>query len=615
MSSNPPNNKPVLRVTGDGSIFLDRVAQAATKKIADATQQRSDVIGKANSDASAKLAEAHRTAAEILQPKPEALYALTDQGLFRSDPQGKCAPPLATGAASSFVIDQVAQRIYWSELRQASNPGSPVCPQPLQVALYSASSYQGEPRTFVSPALINDPGYTYFKPIVLNSFPQGFKIGSVRLARNTILTVYEKPDCTGRVRVFTDDDENVSSDWPLDGTTSITISDSYCCLMSARLDGTDRTEIALLPNMNPAVKAAGALALDSGRGLLFWLTPSGHLMKVDFSGGVPVVIFLFNDLVTGFTGLTIDTVNQNLYWSFVEEFGTFQYGGPRQPWDPTFRTMGIQVSMQLSPMPLPLPSDWFTFARPAVSIALDQAHNRIYFSNGQKIWRTAFDGSILLPEDGFSPNGRDAGIYILFAEWASVWGLVLDQPSQMLYWLAGSDLWQMSVDPSLSHLDVTLSAKKLFTFQGLAGHGVDLALFGSTDVAVAKQLVKEAHGRQQAAQNQAPLTIDEAQKTAADTRQTAQTKLDDAHVQAVGDISKAQQTAATNRQKAQTDAQPILDQVNQEISDANAKADGDRATANTNAPATISKKQTEADSIRSEAQAQLDQARQKLQNT
>src|SRR5437667_3321092 len=151
MASNPPNNKPVLRITGDGSIFLNRVKQAATKNVADATQQRSVTIGNANSAAAAKLTEAHQTASDVLSPKLQGVYALTDQGLFRADLQGKCASPLPVGVASSFAIDLAAQRIYWSELRQASNHGSPVCSQANEVALYPAGSFEGEPRTVQAP--------------------------------------------------------------------------------------------------------------------------------------------------------------------------------------------------------------------------------------------------------------------------------------------------------------------------------------------------------------------------------------------------------------------------------------------------------------------------------
>lgn len=618
MSSNPPDQKPLLRTTGDGSLFLNRVQQAANQKIADATQQRSVTIGNANAAAAATVADAHRSAAEVLQPRADAVYALTDQGLFRSDMQGKCDAPLPLGGAASFAIDLAAQRLYWSELHVATGKGSPAASQAEQVAVYSAPSFQGTPNTFVFPLSPPDPGYTPWFPMPLNFLPAAFQVSSVQLAANSAVTFFEKPDGTGRTRMFTDAEPNVVNDWPIDATTSCAVSPAYHVLMSARLDGTDRQQLAALPEFSSTITNSGAVALDSNRGLLFWFTPSGQIMKVDFAGGDPIVITKIPDPPTGRVGLALDTTNQVLYWSVPDMFGTAPYDGSQ------WQTLVVGATQNLISGPFPYPADWFVLGKPAVEIAVDAANNRMFCCNGQQIWRANLDGSPFAADTNM-PTPNHVEIAPLFNLYASAWGLVFDQPNQMLYWLsefqklAGGpfeiDLWQMNVDPSFGFSDIRQSAKQVLTFTGISGHGTDIKLFGAANIAQANQAVQDAHGRYQAAQNQANETVSNAHQAAATTRQNAQTDLSNAHTKAAGDIAQAQQVAATNRQDAQTKAQQKQADANQLISDANADANDSRATANTNAQTLIAQKQQQANGIRNDAQAQLDAKRQQLQNT
>lgn len=611
MSSNPPN-KPLLRVTGDGSIFLNRVKQAAAQKVADAANQRSATIGQANTDAASVLADAHATAAEVFSPKQQGIYVVTDQGLFRSDLQGNCEQSLSLNGAADFVIDIAAQRIYWSELRSAANQGSSDCPQQDQIALYPQPSFQGTPWR-VSAPMTADGDYTNLQPLTLDKLPPGFQVGSVKIGPNTVLTVFEKSDSTGRVEQFTEDSPSVTAAWPINSTASCATSHTFHCLMSARLDGSQKAQLAGLPELNPRNKYS-ALALDSGRGLLFWFTPTGQIMNVDLSGVEPVVLQRLGGIPSGFLALAVDNVNQNLYWSMPEIYGVMLYAPSTQPWDHFPRTLVVDASRHFPPFPFNLPNDWFTVGKPPVRIAPDPANNRMYLSNGQQLWRAQLDGSFL-PGDRMQPTPNQVWTQRLYGSFNSAWGLTLDQPNQMLYWIAENDLMQMHVDPTLDDATVLQSAKKVFTFQGLKGHSFSILFFGSADISAANKLVTEAHADRAQKQKEADQDIDSAHKSAADTRQAAQAKLDQAHTQAAGDILQAQQLAAGRRDDAINAAQQRRDQANQNVEDANGRADADRASANAAAQALIDKKQTEANDIRQSAQTQLDQARQRLQNT
>ena len=628
MSSNPLNNKPVLRTTGDGSLFRNRVKQAATKKVADATQQRSVTIGNANEAAAAKLAEAHQTASQVFLPKAEAAYLLTDQGVSRCDMQGQCEAPLPLGLASNFVIDLAAQRIYWSELVGTVGSKS-VSPLPTtEVTFYPEPSFQGNANSFSVNAAPPDPGYVKWIPFPLNFLPPQFQLGSLKRTLNHVVTVFEKPDATGRVCMFTQDETEVVNDWPIDSSTSAVVSVSYHCLMSARLDGSDRTQIAALPEFAPGINYSGAVALDSGRGLLFWFTPSGQIMKVDFAGGPPVVITSLPDILAGMVGLGIDPTHQLLYWSKPEMFGVYAYGGALPP-GMNYSGMLVMNARQHveARVGFNLPSDWFSFNQPPVMIAVDGANNRMFCCDGQQIWRAGLNGWPL-PGEGTSDQRNPNNFQMpgLYTSYASAWGLVHDPATQMLYWLAqvpkelGSnsmdiDLMQMNVDPSVSLQDSWLSVKKIFTFSGVNGHGNHLAMFGSADIADANRLVNDAHQHHQEAQTQANTTIDNAHQAATTRRQKAQDTMNQNQLTAAANIANANQLAATQRQEAQSDAQKKRDQAAQNLADANADADRNRAEANRKAQDSISQSQTDADNKRSEAQAKLDAERQKLQNT
>ena len=628
MSSQPPNQKPILRTTGDGSLFLNRVKQAATKKIADATQQRSVAIGNANSAAAAKLADAHQTASQVFLPKVQAAYVLTDQGLFRSDMQGQGEAPIGLGLATNFVIDLAAQRIYWSELLGTVGSKS-VAPLPMtEVTFYPEPSFQGDAKSFFINAAPPDPGYINWTPFPLNFLPPQFHLGSIKRPPNHVVTVFEKPDGTGRVRMFTQDETDVVSDWPIDSSTSAAVSVSYHCLMSARLDGTDRTQIAALPEFAPGINSSGAVALDSGRGLLFWFTPSGQIMKVDFAGGAPVVISSQPGMLLGMAGLGIDTIHQLLYWSKPEMFGVYAYGGALPP-GMNFSGLLVMNARQhiQARVGFNLPSDWFSYNQPPVMIAVDGANNRMFCCDGQQIWRCGLNGWPLPGEgtsDHFNPNNFQ--IPGLYTSSASAWGLVHDPATQMLYWLAqvpkelGSnsmdiDLMQMNVDPSVSLQDSWLSVKKVFTFTGVNGHGNALVLFGSADIADANRLVDAAHQHHQEAQTQANATIDNAHQAAATRRQKAQDTMNQNQITAAANIANANQSAADARQQAQSDAQQKRDDAATKVSNATADHDQQCADATSQAQSTISSKQGEADGIRSKAQSDLDTARQKLQNS
>ena len=617
MSSNPPNNKPLLRTTGDGSLFLNRVQQAATKKVADATKQRSATIGDANTSAAAALAEAHRTAADILRPKPEAFYALTDQGLFRSDVQGKCGPPIQLGpGATDVVIDLGAQRIYWSERRAFNSGGS----SPAQIdgfALYPAPSFQGQPYTLVAPMSYPSTSWAYCEASNFD-FPgqPGFPVRSLKLGPDTLLTLYEHYDNEfgfGRVRMIFNDDPNFENDWPLDKTSAFSLTRFYHCLMSANLDGTDKKQIATLPQFNTYTPNSGSLALDGDRGLLFWLTPSGQVMKVDLGGAPPVILQTLHGLVSGVLGLAVDAVNQTLYWSEPEVYGTLPYGD-YLPYGPGSRTLTTEASQILPPFPFSLPQDWGPFGKPPVEIAVDAANGRMYCCNGQQIWRAGLDGAPL-PGDAMRPTPNKLWGFRIYGYLNSIWGLTLDQRNQTLYWLTGNDLMQAQVDPSLSQHDIMQSVKTVFSFQGLTGQVLDLGLLESASLEEAKRAVQEAHGRYQQSQVQASQAIDSAHTAAADTRKKAQDTLNQNQITAAGNIAQANQDAAGKRQKAQDDAQQKRDAAAGKVNDANADHDRQCADATTQAHNTISTKQGEADGIRSQAQSDLDAQRQKLQNS
>jgi hypothetical protein len=617
MSSQPPNQKPILRTTGDGSLFLNRVQQAATKTVADATQQRSATIGSANTSAAATLAQAQQTAADILRPKPEAFYALTDQGLFRSDLNGKCNPPVELGlGAVNFVIDLGAQRIYWSERRSFNSGGS----SPAQIdgiALYPAPSFQGQPYTLVAPMSFPSASWAYSEAINFDFGGQpGFPVRSLKLGPDTLLTLYEHYDREfgfGRVRMIFNDDPNFENDWPLDKTTAFSLTRFYHCLMSANLDGTDKKQLATLPQFNTYTPNSGALALDSDRGLLFWMTPSGHVMKLDLGGAPPIVLQTVYGLVSGVLGLAIDSAHQTLYWSEPEVYGTLPYGD-YLPYGPGQRTLTSAASQILPPFPFGLPQDWGSYGKPPVEIAVDGVNDRMYCCNGQQIWRAGLDGAPL-PGDAMRPTPKQLLGFRIYGYLNSIWGLTLDQRTQTLYWLTGNDLMQAQVDPSLSQHDIIQSVKTVFSFEGLTGDVLDFGLLEPATVEEAKRAVQEAHGRYQQAQTQASQSIADAHTAAAATRQKAQDTLNQNQITAAANIAQENATAAQKRKDAQSAAQQKRDEAAARVNDANADSDRQQADATRKAKNNISNKQAEADGIRSPAQSQLDQARQKLQST
>jgi hypothetical protein len=327
---------------------------------------------------------------------------------------------------------------------------------------------------------------------------------------------------------------------------------------------------------------------------------------VDLSGGDPTVIMYLPGLRAGYVGISLDKVSQQIYWSEPEEYGVLNYDGSGAG----FGTLIIDASRHLPPFPIPPPNDFLNFGWPAIEIAADSRNQRLYCNNGQQIWRARLDGSSFITGN---PDPRMNPVERLYGSLEPCRGLTLDLGTQMLYWLEGNKLMRLNADPSLAEFQIIQSVEQVLTLQGVNGRILDCSLITTTGTTI-EQLTAAQNNRKKA-QADAARAVQAAHDNAASTTQAAQKILDDAHSAAATKISNAQQSAAGTRQTEQANAQSKRDQAAALVNTANGNANAARSQANVQAQALIGRKQSEANGIRTGAQADLDSARQRLQNT
>jgi len=360
-------------------------------------------------------------------------------------------------------------------------------------------------------------------------------------------------------------------------------------LMSANLDGTQRTPLAHPVGVDWAWNTS-AVALDQEHRILLWGSQQGRMIRVDLTSGQAAT---FANVVANSDhtlSLAVDTVHQTVYWATDQKIGRLSYA-PGSPHGIVFDALS-----GLPPLSQPQPSDFNFSGWPPIKMALDGKNNRLYCNNGQQIWRAGLDGSG--PERLYVGNRPCSG-------------LTIDLGTQMLYWLDGADVMRINVDPALDDSQVLTSVEKVFTFQRTNFEVFEVKVITSDALAI--QALIAAHSHRQQAQADSVKAIQAAHDSAATTRQRAQQALADAHTAAVSRITKARTDAVTARETAQAAAQLIRKQAAGVITSAKTAAATKKRDADDQAASYIKKQQQQADGIRSKAQADLRDARQRLQ--
>jgi hypothetical protein len=601
MSTNLPDSS-LMGLTGEQEIFLNRARQAAAQKIATANQQAGVTLGNARQSAHDTIVAAHKKATNLLCQNLQGLYILTDAGIAYADTNGNCGEITSLAAAPNVAVNLAAKQVYWSRLVRSSDTtpaGNDL--QPGQVAIYPQPSFQGQPHVLDQGTVIYD------NKNAVDFLGPNYQIGSLRLGPGTNATLFEKIMAEGRFHQFMADVPDVAKlglDWPIERAASFRFCTAAQELIVFNLDGSNPTKLAGLPEEAPAVTSTGTVALDDERGLLFWIVPTGKIVRANLDGSSPVVIYTLNGYATGF-GIAVDTVNHVVYCS--EPYSScyrMGYDGGENgmvPADP---------SWYLGEQPATEPPEFSELGRPPTMVVADAANQRLLTSNGQQIWRIDLTDYTWLPSN--APPLKD-WVALLYESASICRGLAFDVSTQMLYWIEDNVLRRMNVNTNLAGSDMTDSIDEVFTLQGVQGRILGFVLDTTTEAAT--ETVMNAHAAQQAAQAKANDAIQAANDAAATKTQTAQKNLDAAHQTAAGNIAATQASAALTRQNEQAAAQTKRDAAAAAISAANVAAAGAKAKATAIAQGNISQQQLTADQQKATAQASLDAARRQLQNT
>jgi hypothetical protein len=592
-----------MGLTGEQEIFLNRVRQAAAQKIAMANQQASVTLGNARQAAHDTIVAAHKNATNLLCQNLQGLYVLTDQGIAYADTKGNCGETRPLAATPYVAVNLAAKQVYWSRLVRSSDtkPAGNSELQPGQVAIYPQPSFQGQPHVLDQGAVIYDDKNA------VDFLGPNYQIGSLRLGPGTNATLFEKIMAEGRFHQFMEDDPDVTKlglDWAVERAASFRFCTAAQELIVSNLDGSNPTKLAGLPEDAPAVTSTGAVALDDEGGLLFWIVPTGKIVRANLDGSSPVVIYTLNGYASGY-GIAVDTVSHVVYCSepYSSCYRTGYDGGENGmvPADP---------SWYLGEQPTTEPAEFDELGRPATMVVADAANQRLLTSNGQQIWRIDLTDYTWLPNN--APPLKD-WVTLLYESASICRGLAFDVSTQMLYWIEDNVLRRMNVNTNLADSDMTDSIDDVFTLQGIKGRILGFVLDTTTEAAT--ETVMNAHAAQQAAQAKANEAIQAANDAAATKTQTSQKHLDDAHQTAAGNIAAAQASAATTRETEQAAAQVKRVAAAAAISAANVAAAGAKAKATGIAQGDISQQQQTSDQQKAQAQASLDAARQQLQNT
>ena len=604
MSTNPLDSPSAERFTGEAARFLNLVKQTAAQQVSAAHQQRSETIADANQAASAAIAAAHKTAMDVICQNFQGLYVLTENGVCLVGTQGKCSVVNQLGGAQNIVVDTANQRLFWARVatrkpRLGVQNGKGNLREG-EIAFYSGKQFQG------TESILN-------KDTVRTFHFNG--IGSLRVGPNTTVGMIKGPEF-GFYTAISEDTPDVDMVYALyflrqTQSADIVVGSGEFQLMTSNLDGGNATVVATLAADDSASgQGAGWVTLSREYSELFWKTPDGRVAFAPVTGGAGyVVVQMIRPTYPRQAqrwGIEWDEANANVFWSSPDAYGWF-YVSP-----PEARSCVITDPIQkLPPFSESPPPKIERDGWPAIAMALDIPNYRMYCCNGQQIWRSPLLRSWLMD---FNPVlNQPETLERLYGSTRYCHGLKLDQATQMLYWLDGSDLMRMNVHPGLEDFEVQSSVEKVFGLQGVDGAILDFVLVTSTGTAA--DLLTSAQTRNRAAQVNAASAIQAAHENAATMRDGAQKKLTDAHETAATTISSAQGAAAAKRQAAQSSAQSKRDQAAAIVDGAKKTAADDVASANSQAQNYISEKQGEAAGITSGSQAKLDAARRQLQSS
>ncbi|HLF26433.1 MAG TPA: beta/gamma crystallin-related protein [Anaerolineae bacterium] len=396
------------------------------------------------------------------------------------------------------------------------------------------------------------------------------QISSIRVGADTTATLYEHVSYQGRQQAFKTENRHLGGTAVGSDTASSlqirTETTDGASLFTGGIDGKSIARSASVPFNRAAPPSAGAIAIDIGRQRIFWVTSDGAVYSVAFNGATAQRLFQIPNVAAPFWALVLDTVNQRLYWSTPDTIGQVDYDGSK----------GQILMGNLA-------------ARYAVALAVDARNGYLYWNDGRSIQRTLL--ARFKPQMLFPLKGGGAG-------------LALDAPTQLLYWIEGGMLFRADMDGSGQPETVTRLPKAEIT---------GLALLTTTEAA--SDRLTDAQATRQAAQVQAQQDIAQAHQDATGRRQAAHDNLKDAHTQATAQINDANGRAASRRQTGQQKVQDAHTEATRSVQDANISADAQRRQAHTDAQAHVSSAQQQASQTTGAAQAKLDDARRKKQNS
>lgn len=447
---------------------------------------------------------------------------------------------------------------------------------PRHVALYEHYDFQG--RVWQFNADVTD--FRVFEG--LND-----QVSSIRVGPNTTARLYEHVGMQGRSQELSKDTPNLSVTSVGNDTTSSLVvgTPRELHLASAEFDGRQAAVVARAPVVDAVPTLAGSVAVDTSARFIFWIVPSGVVVRTGFDGNPTQMFQPPGGLGVGRWGIALDPVNKKVYWSKGRMIGVVRYDGSGgqallvSPTDGAPRAERVAVTVpQASPGEAP------------VKLTVDPGRN-LYWNDGRRLWRAGLDGSnpVVVHRPPLAAEGLD-----------------LDPATKLLYWSEGSSVVRALLEP-------TLTPELVFALPSLEG-----TLLGITVVTMAgtaTQRLNDAQATRQSAHDSAAQSVDRAHQLATTRRQDAQTNLQNAHSQATQSIADKRLEAANRRQAAQDGLQQAHTRAGQTVNDAEGAADAKRVKAHADAQKIRSDAQQQADATVKAAQDKLGDARRQQQSS
>lgn len=345
----------------------------------------------------------------------------------------------------------------------------------------------------------------------------------------------------------------------------------------------------------------GGIAVDLAEQAVFWIGGDGVVSRTSLAGGDPLAATrtLRPGGETGAAKLqapwpaciTIDPGRRRIYWGFGGMIGAIDYDG---------NDLGILYKFG----PFDRTNNFGLFG-----LQVDAALENLYFVADRILYRARTDGSeaIKLPTTPpiWGNYWFDPATQLLMSVVS-----VLGAPDEMHLYIGSVD---RDAPPDQF---VVLTPKQDFAIPiAIPDCPAITKLIAITTGSEASGRVAVATIKLSAAHAAGPPQIAQAHQDAQQQRDAAQAKVEAAHTEAAAAIADSQQHAAAVRSQAQDAARARQAEAAQHLSDARAQAAQRKQDASNQAQALIARKQQEADAIKSPAQAQLDEARRRQQNS